>query len=134
MLALFLTTAVDLGAQTRVYRCTNSLGEIEFRQHPCDSDMSGREVTVEDRKTGWTPSELPSEAGADRTKKPRGNPRTAASKQPAPAARNEEQCWKKRQLLDEVNWKLRRGYEAGKGVVLRRKRKTYEAYIDRFCE
>jgi hypothetical protein len=133
---VLLALAFDLTAETLVYRCTTPGGGVEFRQHPCGKGTDGQEVTVEDRKTGWIPPEAPevqSEKKANDTagSKPKAGKRGDAA---SSKARREEQCWKKRQLLEEVNWKLRRGYKPSKGVALRRKRRTYEEYIARFCE
>ncbi len=38
------------------------------------------------------------------------------------------------QRLEEVNWKLKRGYKASQGNKLRRKRRVYEDYISQLCK
>lgn len=129
-LALLLATAASPKADTTVYRCTGPDGIIEFRQHPCPG--AGDEIVVEDRAVGWTPP-----AGGttrDQDQEPPRQRKPASGDAGAAAARKrDDQCWNKRRQLDEVNWKLRRGYAPAKGVDLRRKRRSYEDYIDRFC-
>lgn len=47
--------------------------------------------------------------------------------------RQEQQCWKKRQRLDQVRARLRRGYKPAQGDRLRRQRKAYQDYLFRYC-
>lgn len=131
---LGLSLAADGAAQTRVYRCTMPNGEIEFSQRPCAAGASEQELDVEDRRTGWTPPQPTAEPAAKPKRKSGSGKKPGSPSRKSAEARREERCWKKRQLLDEVTWKLRRGYKAGKGVALRRKRRSYEDYIDRFCK
>jgi hypothetical protein len=128
-----LTLAANVLADTNVYRCRAPDGKIEFRQTSCATDTDEDEITVEDRKTGWEPKLTKIEKKTKSSKKS-GSRERQAVKEDAALAQQEKQCWKKRQLLDEVNWKLRRGYKPPTGVKLRRRRRTYEDYIRRFCK
>jgi hypothetical protein len=132
--SLVLALGANLAAETRVYRCTTPDGEIEFRQRPCADGAVGQEITIEDRKTGWTPPKTEERRKIKGAGESRAGKRKARRRKGPDQTRREEQCWKKRQLLDEVNWKLRRGYKAGKGVELRRRRRTFEDYIGRYCD
>lgn len=132
VLLLLLLVAASTSADTIVYRCTTVDGAIEFSQFPCADGASEQEVSVQDRKTGWVPSDTPSRQTTKKTGKSRNRKRKAAGADQT-VARREEQCWKKRRLIEEVNRKLRRGYKAGQGVKLRDKRRDYEAYIREFC-
>lgn len=127
---VLLTAMAQPSAETKVYRCTDPDGEITFAQHPCPSSNRERELSIDHPETGW----VPPKPGSDSTVSKR---RSRPSKRPARATGAEkkraDQCWKKRRQLDEVNWQLRRGYKAGKGVKLRRKRTAHEDYIRRFC-
>jgi hypothetical protein len=117
-------------AQTTVYRCTNEVGQVEFRQTPCSARAGQKELLIHDRRTGWVPPSPP-EQPASPVKRSRKKVDKAA--QATRERRQAERCWKKRRQLDDVNWQLRRGYKAGAGVKLRRRRDDYEAYISRFC-
>jgi hypothetical protein len=127
--AIVLTSGLSdgEGAGTTVYRCVTPNGDIELRQSRCPDGADEEELSVQDRRTGWIP---PSDA--DEGAAVVGKRRNASIDDPA-RTRRDEQCWKKRQQLDDVNWKLRRGYAPSKGDVLRHKRRSYEDYIDRYC-
>ena len=130
MFLALLFPPAESGAQTKVFRCTSASGEIEFSQHPCPAQTSSEELILKDRKTGWTPPRpkprpAPKASPRDTGKQ---SSRTKESKQ-----KDTDSCWKKQQQLEEVNWKLRSGYKPAKGTQLRRRRRAYEAYIDRYC-
>jgi hypothetical protein len=125
-----LSTAASALAQTRVYRCISRGGDTEFRQHPCPADAREQELLVEHPDTGWVaPAPVPDATPRKGTRGGRKGPARASGKKPAASDR----CWRKRRQLADVNWQLRRGYKAGKGVKLRRRRDDYEAYLDRYC-
>jgi hypothetical protein len=134
--ALSLLIAVDVAtavADTDLYRCVAPDGKVEFRQTVCAGDAGQEEVRVKDRMTGWEPPKPKleeSEKDSERSSRSEGN----SKKDDADRDRQEKQCWKKRQQLDEVNWKLRHGYKPAAGVKLRRRREEYEDYIRRFCK
>ena len=128
---LVLLPAADVVAQTSVYRCTAPDGAVEFRQLPCTDGSDEESLVIKDRKTGWIPAATGTKTKA--ADKPRKRATKSSPKKDSSQSRREEQCWKKRQLLEEVNWKLRRGYKAAQGVKLRRRRQTYEDYIGRYC-
>lgn len=130
VLAFVLAAAGGSRADTSVFRCTSADGSIEFRQHPCPG--AGDEIIIEDRAIGWTPPAGGTTADQDK-KAPRQRKPASAEAGAAAARKRDDQCWNKRRQLEEVNWKLRRGYAPAKGVDLRRKRRSYEDYIDRFC-
>lgn len=58
----------------------------------------------------------------------------AASDGAAADRRQQQQCWKTRQRLDEVRAKLRRGYKPAQGERLRRQRRRHEDYLFRYCD
>jgi hypothetical protein len=129
---LLITTNVN--AETNVYRCTSPSGAVEFRQLPCADGSDEQELVIEDRKTGWKPTAAGVGGTRKNSSKQSKRKRNAESKVGASRAGRTEQCWKKQQLLEEVNSKLRRGYKAQQGIKLRRKRRAYEDYISRFCD
>ena len=131
---LLLFLCADIVAETSVNRCVTPDGKIEFRQFACAADAEEEEVLIEDRKTGWEPAKTKLEKTKTRSDKSSTHNRKSDEKKLAAKAKQEEQCWKKHQMLEEVNWKLRRGYKPATGVKLRRKRRQYEEYIGRFCD
>lgn len=131
---LILLISPNVCAETLVYRCFTPEGEVEFRQSPCSDDTEEQEIRIEDRKTGWEPSHTKVERRSKGSTKSSSRKRKTDKDSRAAQAKREEKCWKKHQLLDKVNWKLRRGYKPATGVKLRRQRQEYEAYIRQFCE
>jgi len=130
--SLLLMTPAPHAEETSVYRCTGADGSIELSQFPCPAGTRERELTVEDRQTGWTPPSGEPHAPPKATKD-RRHAKKPPAKDNAAAARRADKCWKKRRQLEEDNWKLRHGYRPVEGVKLRRRRQTYEDYIDRYC-
>ena len=134
LVVLLAIGLAPLAAETRVYRCIGSDGAVELRQRPCPEGTEEDQILVDDRKIGWDPSatakgEKPKGMGG--SDKPRRN--AQKPKESSAKARREDECRKKRQLLEEVNWKLRRGSKPGKGVELRHKRHVYEDYLRDHC-
>lgn len=133
VLLLLVLTGVATGCladSTRVYRCTQDNGKVEFRQTSC-ADGSQQELEIKDVKVGW---EAPT-ATVKLTKKRK----TPKAKRASDASRRNREkqakdCFKTEQKLENVNRKLRRGYKAGKGSDLRHQRRQYEAYLGRFCQ
>ncbi len=122
---LCLLPALGLGQSTKVYRCERADGRIEFRQGPC---LRGEqdELLINDVRTGW---DAPVSKVKRETRKAKRN-KTKTSKK----AVSDKTCFSKRQRLEAVNRKLRRGYKAGQGVKLRDRRREYEAFLSRFCD
>jgi hypothetical protein len=116
--------------ETVVHRCTKADGSIELSQFACPNAADWQEITVDDREVGWTP---PGSAGRARPPTTSGKRSRSASPQRQGAAKVADRCWKKQRQLDDVNWKLRHGYRPSEGTKLRRRRESYEAYIDRYC-
>ncbi len=116
----------NAGAETtRLYRCENEFGQIEFRQGLC-SEGRQQEVQVEDVRMGWDAPAVKVEV-----KKPKSAAR--ARKASASGQKKVERCFKTRQRLESLNRKMRQGYKAGQGADLRHKRRQYEAYLGQFC-
>ena len=119
---------VPLASGTMLFRCTAEDGAIEFRQHACSSGIEER-FMVRDVRVGWQPPEVKGEKKkrvAKKAKKPSSNRKKKQQK-------TERACFNKRQQLERVEWRLKRGYKASKGNELRMKRRQYEEYLDKFC-
>jgi len=123
--AVLLAGPATHAGSTKVFRCTADDGAIELSQIPCPSDTSEQEITVIDLRTGWTPPASTTSSPKSFPDKRRRGSQTSREKADAAAAKRADRCWDKRRQLDEVNWKLRRGYRPAEGVRLRRKRQTY---------
>ena len=133
LLTLSATALVAVARAAEVYRCVTPAGGVEFRQDPCPKEATSTRLEIKDRHTGWIPPQ-PEESDSSEPEPPR-RPETDETVDRAAAARErrEERCWTKRQQLDEVNWKLRRGYTVTQGERLRRQRSKYEDYLRRYC-
>jgi hypothetical protein len=122
-------TAYAAAAVTSVHRCVKPNGQIEFRQTQCPPSTAEQEVTIQDHRTGWVPPK-----GVKKPPARRAKPRPTKTRDDSAARRRrEERCWKKRQQLKDVNWRMRRGYTSAQGEVLRHKQRAYEDYLRQFC-
>ncbi len=135
-LRVFLLLCPCLSVQAaQIYRCQQADGSISYQQQACSG--TGEQVETGDAQTAWAglrPGEKALYEGYRRRDRERLARRKAARK----VARGKSSadvrvCFAKRQKLDDVNARLRRGYKAGQGEKLRRRRDNYEAYLRRFC-
>ena len=127
-------TPVGFADTVKVYRCRGQDGAVEFRQWHCDQGLQA-EVRVDTTPSGWVPprakpaSKRGGRGGKSRSASvPKDASRTARIKQS-----RAKECWRRKQKLEKLEWRLRRGYKAGKGPGLRRQRQEYEDYVRRFC-
>lgn len=124
LLLYILTCRASAAQGVTLYRC-NIEGEIEFRQTACEAgDETLQHVT--NINSGLTPSEpvLRHETVSEKT--------DTVSQRESPSV-SEKACWKKRQLLDRVESRLRTGYRASQYQRLHRRQEEYEDFIRRFC-
>ena len=118
----------------QVYRCRGDDGVVEFRQQYCDQGRQ-EEVRVDTTPSGWIPPRPTRENGREkrlantRSASVRRDERRAAERE----QKQEKECWRTRKRLDKLQWRMRRGYKAGKGPALRRQRRDYEEYLRKFC-
>jgi len=126
--------AGEATAQTNVYQCTTPSGKIEFRQRPCNEGSEEQEITIEDQRIGWEPAKTKVEGQGEDTKKKSSASKGEEEKSAEKAKKQADKCWDKRQQLDEVNTKLRRGYSPSEGVKLHDKRRKYEEYLSHYCK
>ncbi len=127
-------TPLGLADAVKVYRCRGEDGAVEFRQWHCEQG-SQQEVRVDTTPSGWVPASVSPEskrtrrAGRSRSEPAsRGGNRAAESKR-----KQEKECWRVKKRLDKLEWRMRRGYKAGKGPGMRRQRRDYEDYLRKFC-
>jgi len=128
-----LLLAANNATQTSVYLCTTPQHAVEYSQFPCARGSDEESLIIEDRKIGWTPAPTEQGTGTQAVDTPQKHEKRSPIKADSSRLRREEQCWKKHALLEDVNWRLRRGYTAKQGTKLRRKRQTYEDYIAHYC-
>ena len=132
---LFVVLLTEAAASAEVYRCTQPDGSLSFQQQAC-SHM-GQRIETGEAQPVWAPLRSGEKALYQSYRK-RDRQRLAQKRklraQPArqPAA-DERICLAKRQKLESVSAELRRGYKAGRGEKLRRRRDNYEEYLRRFC-
>jgi hypothetical protein len=120
----------DAAAQSTIYRCTAEDGAIEFRQFPCHERDASRELELDTPPVGWVPPK------PEATPKPAQRAKGARKTETRSTLRKDryaDQCWKKRQQMEEINARLRHGYRPDQGVTLRRRRSQHEEFIRQFC-
>ncbi|HID44212.1 MAG TPA: hypothetical protein EYP34_00465 [Chromatiaceae bacterium] len=121
------------GAQ--VYRCVQPDGSISFQQQACTN--KGARIETGQAQAVWESLRSGEKSLYDQYRqhdkaKLKHKQRIARSRI-KPETADDRTCWKKRQLLESVSARLRRGYKASKGNELRRRRDSYEDYLRRFC-
>lgn len=132
--------AVSLSAGADIYRCTGASGEPSFSHRPC---AAGSAVVPIDKPAparsagGLRPGEKSWLQAREREKRRlnrrRTSSRAAASTRTGAGDRRAHQCLRKRRALDAVKADLRRGYRPAQGEKLRRRRRSYQDYLDAFC-
>ena len=131
---LCMSCAAPLWA-ARVYRCPQADGGISFQQQACAAE--GRLIETGEAQAVWSalrPEEKRLyESYRERDRERQLRKRQARRQTARMEKADERACFLKRQRLDSVNARLRRGYKAGQGEALRRKRDQYEEYLRRFC-
>jgi len=118
----------------QVYRCTDGLGAVSYQDTPCGKtqqlvvvpggDKPAPKVGLRKAEKAWL---------RELQKRSRVKPKPVKRKT-ADRKSQDKTCWSKRQRLDEVRARLRRGYKASQGEALRRKRRAYEDYLFRYCD
>jgi len=118
----------------QIYRCIGQNSEVLFQAARCSS---GKQSSLSVKSTYQPSSGLrPSET---RWLELRKKQRRKIKKPHKPRLKKtdfkkqDEKCWKKQQQLDRVKMKLRQGYKPVQGDRLRKKRRSYEDYLSRFC-
>lgn len=120
---------------TQIFRCVGEQGEIEYRQLACDAAepvvIGGRPGTsaatgLRDSERAWLDARTRARTAVAKTgRRPAtGRPRSVSQ---------DYRCQRKRRQLDALNADMRRGYRAGRGAKLRRRRRAYEDYLAAFC-
>jgi hypothetical protein len=120
-----------LPASAAVYRCDGD--PPRFQDAPCGSTGVASVVPAAGGGSGLRRSErnwLRTREAARQAAKPKRSQRRSGS---GKVAQQEQRCWRKRQQLERVKAKLRRGYKPAQGERLRRSRKQYEEYLFRYC-
>ena len=127
-------TPLGLADAVKVYRCRGEDGAVEFRQWHCEQGLQ-REVQVDTTPSGWIPPPAsPDSRRARRAGKSRSKPASRSSSRSADRKRKQEkECWRVKKRLEKLEWRMRRGYKAGRGPGLRRQRQDYEDYLRKFC-
>lgn len=114
-----------------VYRCVRPGRVVSFQQIPCNGDSEPLEIR--DRRSGWSALRPGEKALLQRYRhKDAAHSHRARSARNRPA-RDEPACRRRRNQLDEVRARLRRGYRLKEGEALHRKRESHEEYLRRFC-
>jgi hypothetical protein len=119
----------------QVYRCVLPDGGISFQQQACAE--GGTRVETGEAQAVWASLRSGEQSLYDqyrkRDKAKLKHKQQIARSKSKPEIADDRTCWKKRQQLEAVSAKLRRGYKASKGNELRRKRDTYADYLRTFC-
>ncbi len=136
-LLIWIVLWLNLPAESAetVIRCHLPDGRVSFSDRPCRSGIQN-ELEFKDQKVGWeaprTPLKLKRKSKRERQQQVR---RKAAALRAArkEKARKKRDCWMKKQKIDRIQERLRRGYKAGQGRTMRYKQRELEAYLREFC-
>jgi len=123
-------------AAETVMRCQLPDGRVSFSDRPCQSGIQ-HVLELEDQKVGWEAPRTPLkiERKSQRERKQQSNRQAAALRVARKEkARKKKDCWKKKQKIERIQERLRRGYKAGQGRTMRYKRRELEDYLREFCK
>ncbi|WP_457665691.1 DUF4124 domain-containing protein [Thiolapillus sp.] len=135
----FFTLVSFLSANTQaaqVYRCVTADGSISFQQQACEG--KGTRMESGEAQAVWTSLRAGEHSLYDQYRKRdkarlKHKQRQMTKSRSASGTADEKSCWNKRQQLESVSARLRRGYKASQGNELRRRRDSYEDYLRAFC-
>jgi hypothetical protein len=135
-LVFFLTAKMGAGgshleAATRVFRCVDEAGKVEFRQGRC---AAGEEqaLSIESPRVGWIKPRSGAVSDNNRKAKPAG-PAGKQDLQSTGEAADRRRCWEGRQQLKRIQWRRRKGYDFAEGEEMRQERRQEEAFQREFC-
>ena len=131
ILLILVCHAGQSQAATRVFRCVDEAGNVEFRQGHCPS---GREqaLRIETPKIGWI--KPPTKSAQERK-----NKAVPAASAEQDKRRSEggfagpQRCWEGRQALKRIQWQRRKGYDPAAGEEMRREQRREAAFQREFC-
>ncbi|OOZ37126.1 hypothetical protein [Solemya velesiana gill symbiont] len=113
----------------KVYRCQSGEWGVVFQQSPC-ADSSVEPIELNPQVVDWIESP---ETGQSTEKEGSARKRTRPKARPGKRTATEQQCWRNRQKLERIQWKLRKGYKPAEGERLKQKCQELEAYARKFC-
>jgi hypothetical protein len=133
LLSVVLLTGTATAAE--VYRCAQPDGVISFQQQACA--YQGQRIETGEAQAAWAPLRSGEKTlyqnYRKRDQQRLAHKRHARARVPRQQQADARVCLAKRQKLESVSAELRRGYKAGRGEKLRRRRDNYEEYLRRFC-
>ncbi|MET0102060.1 MAG: DUF4124 domain-containing protein [Sedimenticola sp.] len=122
---------VTAASADTVYRCHDEQGGVIFQQLPCSGGLS-EPVEITPQVVDWVGSREDGRGGKaslePRKRQSRKRPKRARSK-----VASEKECFRNRQKLEQVQWKLRKGYRPAEGEKLKQRRRQLEAFDSRYC-
>lgn len=134
---LFFVPASFLHGADMVYRCNGPDGVVSYQNSRCL--VSGERIPVDpSTKSGWSElrageKSLLVDYRAREKNRRAARKKSGSDNKPKKPGIDSAGCWKKEKRLEAVKSKLRRGYRATEGERLKRKRKNYQEYLDKFC-
>lgn len=131
-----LWITLSAGATETIIRCQLPDGRVSFSDRACSSGVQD-ELKFKDQKVGWeaprTPLKLKRKSKREKQKQARRKA-TALRRAKKEKARKKKDCWKKKQQIDRIQERLRRGYKAGQGRTMRYRQRELEDYLREFCK
>jgi hypothetical protein len=121
------------GAAAAVYRC-KAAGGVQFQDWPCGRAPVVRGAPEADPAQGLRRGELLWLRQRQRQAAVRAHRERPGKRRRRRDDARARRCWARRQRLEQVADRLRRGYRAAQGERLRRQRRTLEDYLSRFCD
>lgn len=114
-----------------VYRCVGDDGHISYQQIRCH--QNSKPLTINRNQTGWSGLRK-GERGLLNTyqKKDAGRKRRKRSENPETTGDNKA-CRARREQLDAVKSRLRRGYNIRESANLHQQRRDHQSYLKHYC-
>lgn len=117
---------------TQIYRCEHASGPPSYQQVPCRG--GGGPVELSPPAARWEGLREGERQLLERYRREDARPAKRRARKARDDRPSERSCWQKRQRLERVSAKLRRGYKPAQGERLRRSRDELYEFIRRYCD
>lgn len=124
----FISTG-SLAEGRTVYRCSDERGATVFSQKPCRGVVQ-EVIVIRDEPVGRSPKVIKKPGKKKKTKKRQP---ISHQKKRIERSKRADSCKKKELKLEQLEWRMRRGYKAHQSAKLHQKRREYEDYLHAFC-
>ena len=128
---LFTAAYPHAAIHAGVYRCIGNDGHVSYQQVRCH--QNSKPLTINHNQTGWSGLRDGERVLLDTYhKRDAGRKRRKQSEAPQTTSDNKA-CQDRKEQLDVVKAKLRRGYSIRESANLHQQRRDHQSYLKQYC-